>query len=1460
MDNAKKTSLSLIKKMFISDFVERDAQKALSCLSDKVHWYGTGADEDVHNFEEAKKYINDEIQMYSTPYNVEFLEENEYYITDDITVAMVKTLVTGNGISLFCRATATNCIENGESKICSLHMSVPDTNQKQGEYFPYAISKVLEEKMYDNILNDTFSGGIIGTYCGDDSPIFYINFKMLKYLGYNNEDEFKASINDSFINAIHPDDRIQVLKSIKEQMKSGSEYAVIYRITRKNGDYIWIDEKGKKTITKDGKQAYVGICFDITEKIEQEKKYLNQTKEITRIYNAIPGGAFKCKLNENFDITFANDGFYKFFGYTREEFKTIHGNKLSGIIDDEDRFEIFNTVKQQIEVMNSIENVHKVVCKNGNTKWIYINGELINDDNNSQYLYCLFVDVTKQKKAELALYDTSRKLDIIIANTPGGIMQFTVGKNNEPIIKFISNGVTKLTNLSKTELYEICKNDYFAIVHKDDYQKFKDELTFAISKKTGYSGEYRIVRKDSSFIWISLVANIIKNTSEGDVYFASFTDITNLKETENVIKQSSAQMEALISNIPGGTFKVEIKDGKPIMTYVSEGLCKLLDLSSDKIISLHNKDIYFFTHPDDYELVKTGFEKAIKNRTIFSSQYRIRHNDGHYIWVSIIANIVKNDEKGDIFYGSYTDISKVKKQEQILLETEKRYELATSAAGLFVWEYDIKGKRIIQSDASKARHGFGNVIENVPQSLIEADYVAPESILNYYNLFKRINDGEEKVFGDFWFKNLNGDDYWCERITYYVVLDENKKPIRAYGAGHDITELKMNEKRFNEELAYRETIEKSVISTCRINLTKSIVEDRSYKGQLSDQNIPYDNNFRLQLNSFISDKVLAKKMYQEFSAESLLSKYRMGSRNVDVSYFITASSNTHLWVNTTVNIVTRPETGDVIAFMYTKDFTKEKNLQDIMNRLLSENYDEVGSIDCLTGDYTVYSGGDCSILANGKTDNYRKNLKTYIDKLVAPYDRKRALDSLNIENIKKQLQFTDMFKFELDIYKADSNITRRKQIKCSWLNKEAELILLVSLDIDDILKSEKEKQDALEKSLKMAQEASKLKSEFLARMSHEIRTPMNAIIGLAEIASNDINNKQFILDCLQKSKLASNYLLSLLNDILDMSKIEKGKIKISYEQINMKNLFTNITTIISAQAENANVNFLCDLNHNIHNYYIGDATRLEQILINLLTNAVKFTEKGGNVKLIAKEVYSNDKQAELEFTVSDTGIGISPDFLPKIFDTFAQEHDGISASYGGSGLGLSIARSLARLMQGDITVKSELGKGTIFTVNVILGIDKSDEKENENCEISKKFNYNFSGKKILLVEDQPLNTLIATHMLENQGFTVVSAENGEIGLNIFAQSELNEFSAILMDIRMPIMDGLTAAKNIRKLNNADAKTIPIVAMTANAYDEDIQKSLNAGMNAHISKPIISQLLFDTLYGLINNKNIDLKHI
>ena len=412
--------------------------------------------------------------------------------------------------------------------------------------------------------------------------------------------------------------------------------------------------------------------------------------------------------------------------------------------------------------------------------------------------------------------------------------------------------------------------------------------------------------------------------------------------------------------------------------------------------------------------------------------------------------------------------------------------------------------------------------------------------------------------------------------------------------------------------------------------------------------------------------------------------------------------------------------------------------------------------------------------------------------------------------------------------------------------------IIARQDITKLQQKEEETRRILERARDEAEKGNRAKSDFLSSMSHDIRTPMNAIIGYTNIARDHVDDREMVSDSLTKIASSSHYLLSLINDVLDMSKIESGKLQVVMAESDLRDVFGRIADLTRSQAEKKHLTITYENTDLAHPFVYVDELRLEQVLVNITSNAVKYTPDGGSIVIRAADVETlADGKHRYCFSVKDTGVGISPEFLPHIFESFSRETNSTINKIQGTGLGMAITSRLVNLMGGSITVDSELGKGSQFTVTIDLKTWENGEQKNSDNKNDQDISYSFDGKRVLLVEDNDINAEIASLVLKQYGIVTERAVNGEKGVEAVKNGGDNYFDAVLMDIQMPVMNGYEATRAIREMDGQYYKNLPIIAMSANAYDDDIRASLESGMNRHIAKPFDPEELARELNALMH---------
>ena len=474
-----------------------------------------------------------------------------------------------------------------------------------------------------------------------------------------------------------------------------------------------------------------------------------------------------------------------------------------------------------------------------------------------------------------------------------------------------------------------------------------------------------------------------------------------------------------------------------------------------------------------------------------------------------------------------------------------------------------------------------------------------------------------------------------------------------------------------------------------------------------------------------------------------------------------------------------------------------------------------------------------------------------------PEEKKKKLEEeFETERICARIQEVSIVEREFQKWYEHSTSWFRIQFILSMTREKKRPIVTVTvMNIDDLKRLQEEQNKALLSAYESARQASRAKSDFLANMSHDIRTPMNAIMGMSTIARRNIHDPEKLEDCLNKIDASSKHLLSLINSVLDMSKIESGKVVFVEEVFRLDQMIEDIKRIVQPQAEKKDIQFTGEYETLQGVMVKSDPLRIRQVLLNIVGNAIKFTPEKGKVHCSGFKVLSiYDGYSTFEFTCEDNGIGMDQEFVDKIFQPYERSKNVTSNEIEGSGLGMFISKNIVEMMNGEIYVESKKGEGTKFTVIFHLK-EISEQPEKEKTEQNEETQIAFDamkGKRILLVEDNDMNREIAQEFLTEEGILVENAVNGKEAVEKMEQSSLYYYDLILMDIQMPVMNGYEASAAIRRMDREDSG-LPIIAMTANAFSDDIRQAKEAGMNEHIAKPIDVSVIFSVLSDWMNDK-------
>ena len=517
---------------------------------------------------------------------------------------------------------------------------------------------------------------------------------------------------------------------------------------------------------------------------------------------------------------------------------------------------------------------------------------------------------------------------------------------------------------------------------------------------------------------------------------------------------------------------------------------------------------------------------------------------------------------------------------------------------------------------------------------------------------------------------------------------------------------------------------------------------------------------------------------------------------------------------------------------------------------LSNEYHSLWLIDGDTHMHKFIRSSDEKTLKSGvhialAQPNYDLALPEYIDTAVFAEDRERVLREASFPSVAENTPDKGVYSVTYRRYNNDGGLGYHQMCYAKVDSAGKTDYICAFRDADSEIKKQLENQKILADALIKADEANSAKTSFLFNMSHDIRTPMNAIIGFTDIAEKHIDDHERVQEALSKVRTASEHLLSLINDVLDMSRVESGQVKIEEEPVFIDTMNDNLYSIVAGTAEAKDIILKSTLSPSIEHHWIyADRMRLMRVLTNVVSNSVKYTNPGGKIDILTEELpCENDGCVRYRYTVSDTGIGMSREFLEHIFEPFTRAESATKSGVIGTGLGMAITKSLVELMGGRISIESELGKGTTV---IIEFENRIAEAVDPIAELPREIPAGIKGKKILLVEDNELNREIATEILEEEGVIIDTAEDGDIAVEKMRNASDGQYDLILMDIQMPRMNGYEATMAIRNLPNSYAANIPIIAMTANAFEEDRHNAFEAGMNGHISKPIDVPSLLSTM--------------
>ncbi|MBS5080576.1 MAG: PAS domain-containing protein [Clostridiales bacterium] len=1115
------------------------------------------------------------------------------------------------------------------------------------------------------------------------------------------------------------------------------------------------------------------------------EEYMQKNHQIQVVLDAIQGG-LKISIDDDmYTYAYVSDELCSMFGYTREEFMEVTKGSAVGAVYPEDLPRVLKECEEAFRDGSMDYAIkYRIACRDGSLKWIIDSGKKVKNEDGQIIINSIYLDVTEMEEANQKMASQKDLLDSIYDSMMCGIIRYQL-KDGEFSALTLNHEALRILGYESEEVcHELGVAEFYNRIHEDDRQTILDKINQLKNPGDRFQFEYRIQGSSSEILWVYGTTELMMSSTGGNVIQRVMVDITEKKKLELELEEEHQRFRIAIESSPAVIFEYDVREDQ-YRAYGTLSEKRGKNVTEEIVPHFLKKELCSLVAKKDAAILR-DFMLGRSGKEI-EIQMAPHVGSSHTVW-SRISGTTIYDEDGKLvkMIGKMRSIQSEKEKEFALEEAKYRDGLT----GLYTKEAGIRLVREYME-------------------LKSPDEICGLMLLDMDN-FQKVNDEEGSVFAD-------------------AILQEVAVILKSETQADDIL-IRLGGDEFMLFLKGCTKGRATILGPKIASMVQNLVVSGQSKVRVS-----------------VTIGMCVTEVVDEYSglyrcAESTLKYAKENERGHACCYLDTSNELgtvlTELYKEAHfINEIGRPvkyREEDLTSFAL-ELLGKAKSLDDAIFLLLSRigktyHFDRVTILEMdyeyLSYRYTYQWAGNPSDLEMDRDFYLLREDVSRIDQL---FDEEGLCDRMNprvsqipsclISAIWNHGKVTGTLSFE----------SRTEQY--IWTKEQRKLVKEMAKIIFSFIM--KARADAV----------SQAKTDFLSRMSHEIRTPMNAITGMTAIAKTVLDNKEKALDCLNKIESANTYLLNLVNDVLDMSRIESGKIELNEESMDLKRQIEDLQSLMMPQAIRKNIDFRMENNYTSNCRIVADELRLNQVLVNIVGNALKFTGNGGQVLVHIDSLQEDSNQVTLRFSVKDNGIGINREALGRIFTAFEQEGKKTSSKYGGTGLGLAISSRLVQMMGGNLEVESKPGEGSLFYFTLTFPYGEDTVIPNE-AEVER--DYDFNGKRILLAEDNELNQEIALTILEMKGFMIEAVEDGQQAVDMYMTHPPYYYHAVLMDIRMPVMDGLEATKWIRTSGREDARTIPIIAMTANAFSEDTKKSMASGMNGHLSKPIETEVLFDTL--------------
>jgi signal transduction histidine kinase/PAS domain-containing protein/ActR/RegA family two-component response regulator len=914
----------------------------------------------------------------------------------------------------------------------------------------------------------------------------------------------------------------------------------------------------------------------------------------------------------------------------------------------------------------------------------------------------------------------------------------------------------------------------------------------------------------------------------------------------------------------------KLPDGTVRVVHTNAYYRSLPIASEERLKNLDQNGLLQLIHPEDQAAVLTFFaglfKKSGARNGAWELSYRSRAGGSSpdYRWYHASAHPDPQPDGSVLAYVAFTDITAEKETELQALKHKQMYQLIAEQGKQIIFEYDQKHRRVIyQMDSAYTRYlceaeGMPRIVENVPESLL--DLVDAPFRKQFAALFDRPDPG--KICPPLEYSStVKGKTHWW-RVISAPVKDAKGQVLTIYCSAQDITAVKKTEEalqaarkkeveKYQLQLQLMAEANQNFAASYHLNISKNIcsnmvVQDQSYAGlkKLAAQGTA-DGLFAATAAT-IPDAVFRDKVRTIFTCAHLLQCFASGESKVVLDYPCKSVRGGIRWIRGSVNMVRNPETGDVEGITYAVDIDDQKKNELISRHLAEQEFEYVCILYLQTGMLELVQKKDSlAYPARGEKLSYAQYHQLVEKNFTDPRELEAYEKVTGLERIRQELQARGSYTVSY-LHTTEAGNRTCQQLRFSWLDRQQETVLTVQTDATASYEHEEKQIAAIQAALLAAEKANSAKTDFVSRISHDIRTPIGAINNITTFALEDLHDPEKLQEDLRQIQASNKFLLSLVNDVLDISRIDSGRLELHREPASYEELRTSILNMFTPLCAEKKLK-LTVLEEPHVPFLLLDKVRYNQLVMNLISNAIKYTPAGGSVTVKAWSERRPDGRCNCYLSVQDTGIGMSKKFQETMFEPFTQEEDNPlrDKTVPGSGLGLSLVKKMVDLVGGHITVHSALGQGTEMLVTLVADEAAADKPAPAAGAQKQDHSRRLQGK-LLVAEDNAINTEIVKRILTGFGLTLVHAENGRQALDLFTAAAPGEYAAILMDIQMPILNGYDAAAAIRALPRPDAAMIPIIALTADAFSAAIEHCKAVGMNDYTTKPLHPDTLYQVL--------------